>query len=389
MKLIEVGTGYTSIPASMGAATEIVVEELSKVFEKDNINYEIFDIKDEDRIKTNLKIKEVNVPKMFRKKDTTLGIMHKLKRVVYSLSLAKALRKEIKNSDEDIAIHFHNQYNMFFFLKTTSKKMREKVKIYYTVHSYIWNNKWNNIEHTIKRKYFQEVYSMQNANKIFVLNNITEKHLIEHLGITKNKIIHMDNGVNTDCFKPLVNSQDDFIFLQTGSICERKNQLGAIKNLKHILKENMNCKYFYAGGIVDNLYQDRIKQYIERNQLNEKVEYLGELKPGKELVDYYTKAKAFIFPSTAEAFSLVILEAMACALPVIMNKKTILEVPQDLENVILFYEDEKSFDDIINNKILNEIERKKIAMLSRKITEEKYSWNIIAYKYLKEFGSEK
>ena len=30
MKIIEVGTGYTSIPANMGAATEIVVEELVK-----------------------------------------------------------------------------------------------------------------------------------------------------------------------------------------------------------------------------------------------------------------------------------------------------------------------------------------------------------------------
>ena len=35
MKIIEVGTGYTSIPAKMGAATEIVVEEISKVFEKE------------------------------------------------------------------------------------------------------------------------------------------------------------------------------------------------------------------------------------------------------------------------------------------------------------------------------------------------------------------
>ena len=63
MKIIEVGTGYTSIPAKMGAATEIVVEEISKVFEKEKINYEIFDIKDEERKETNLKIKEVYVPK--------------------------------------------------------------------------------------------------------------------------------------------------------------------------------------------------------------------------------------------------------------------------------------------------------------------------------------
>ena len=32
MKIYEIGTGYTSIPAKMGAATEIVVEELTKSF---------------------------------------------------------------------------------------------------------------------------------------------------------------------------------------------------------------------------------------------------------------------------------------------------------------------------------------------------------------------
>ena len=110
MKIIEVGTGYTSIPAKMGAATEIVVEEISKVFEKEKINYEIFDIKDEERKETNLKIKEVYVPKIFRKKDVGLGIMHKLKRIAYSISLAKSLKKEIKESDDELIIHFHNQY---------------------------------------------------------------------------------------------------------------------------------------------------------------------------------------------------------------------------------------------------------------------------------------
>ena len=142
MKIIEVGTGYTSIPAKMGAATEIVVEEISKVFEKEKINYEIFDIKDEERKETNLKIKEVYVPKIFRKKDVGLGIMHKLKRIAYSISLAKSLKKEIKESDDELIIHFHNQYNMFFFCKLVSEKNRKKIKTIYTVHSYIWNEKW-------------------------------------------------------------------------------------------------------------------------------------------------------------------------------------------------------------------------------------------------------
>ena len=389
MKLIEVGTGYTSIPASMGAATEIVVEELAKVFEKNNINYEIFDIKDENRGKTNLKIREVNVPSIFRKKDTSLGIIHKLKRVVYSLSLAKELRKEIKNSAEEIAIHFHNQYNMFFFLKTTSKNLRKKVKIYYTVHSYIWSNTWENIQSTIKKKYFQEIYSIKNADKIFVLNKIAEKHFIEKLNINKEKIIVINNGVNIDVYKPKNESSNKITFFHCGSVCERKNQLECLKMLCTYLKKNKDIEFIYAGGIIDSEYKENIDNYVKENQLEKQVTYLGELRPGKEISEYYSRSKAFIFPSTAEAFSLVILEAMSCALPVIMNKRSTLKVPQDLENVILFYKDEESFEDIINNKILNENERIKISQLSRQIVEKKYSWDVIAHRYLKEIGLEK
>ena len=45
MKLYEIGTGYTPIPAQMGAATEIVVEGLTRAFQKLNVPVEIIDIK--------------------------------------------------------------------------------------------------------------------------------------------------------------------------------------------------------------------------------------------------------------------------------------------------------------------------------------------------------
>lgn len=382
MKIIEVGTGYTSIPANMGAATEIVVEELAKVLEKEKVNYEILDIKDKNRQDTDLRIKEVNVPKCFRKKDVSLGIMHKLKRVVYSINLAKALKKEIKNSDEEIVVHFHNQYNMFFFCKLVSKKIRRKTKLIYTVHSYIWNGKWEDIESTIKKKYFQEVFCVKNADKVFVLNNITRDYFINKLGVNSNRIVKIDNGVNTDIYKPKENNSNEVIFFQSGSVCDRKNQLGAIEMLSKYLRENKSLKYVYAGGIIDQEYKNKIDEYVKNNNIYEQVEYVGELKPGKELAEYYNKAKAFIFPSIAEAFSLVILEAMASGLPVIMNKQSILDVDEKLKDIILFYNDKSTFDYIINNKILNEEERKDISNRSRETAEEVYSWEAVEKEYL-------
>lgn len=388
MKIIECGTGYTSIPAQMGAATEIVVEELAKSFSKRKINYQIFDVEDENRAPNALNIKEIKLNSFLRKKDTTLGIIHKLKRVFYSLNLAKELRNEIKHSKENIVIHFHNQYNMYFFLKTTPKKYLKNIKLYYTVHSYIWNNDWNKISSTVKKKYFQEIYCVKNADKVFVLNNITFEHFKKQLNIASNKIVKIDNGVNIDIYKPLNNSKkNDFIFFQSGSVCERKNQLGAIEHLCKFLKNN-ECKYLFAGGIIDQEYKNQIDKFALNNNIRENIIYAGELKPGTELNKYYNKATAFIFPSHAEAFSLVILEALSCGLPVIMDRQSIKDIDSNLESVILFYNNQEEFDLILNKTIFDEEERKKLAINSRKIIEEKYSWDAIANMYLEEFTND-
>ena len=386
MKVFEIGTGYTSIPAQMGAATEIVVEELGKVFEEEKIDYTIFDIQDENRKQTDLNIVEVKVPKIFRKKDVNLGIKHKIKRVIYSINLAKTLKKEIKHTNDNIAIHFHNQYNMYFFLKLIPKKYLRNVKLYYTVHSYIWNGEWDKILNVINKRYFQEVECVKKADKVFVLNNITKEHFIKHLGIKESKIIVTINGVNTDVYRPL--SQDknsDITLFQCGSVCERKNQLGAIKALTEFLKEDKSHKYLYAGGIIDQEYKNSIDNYIIENEIENQVIYAGELKPGEELNNYYNKGKAFIFPSKAEAFSLVILEAMASGLPVIMDRKNILEISSDIRNALLFYNNNDELNKTLREKIVDNVERKNISEKSRQLVLDKFSWKIVANKYLEEF----
>ena len=152
MKIYEIGTGYTPIPAQMGAATEIVVEELTKAFLKCGQQVEIIDIAATDRAQTSLPIREVPVLKCFRGTDVQLGLMHKLKRVAYSVALAGELKKLLKQADEKIVLHFHNQYNLFFFLKMTPQRLRQKALLAYTVHSYIWHDPWEQIETQLKKR---------------------------------------------------------------------------------------------------------------------------------------------------------------------------------------------------------------------------------------------
>ena len=384
MKIYEIGTGYTSIPAKMGAATEIVVEEMTKALIENGQDVTILDIKDPNRKANNLPIEEIAVPSIFTRTDVALGIMHKLKRVVYSIALARRLCKIIKKSNEEIVLHFHNQYNMFFFMKLASEKIRKKVKIAYTVHSYIWPKEWSEIEDTIKKKYFQEVACVKEADYTLVLNEKTKEHFINHLGVSPNRIFMIKNGVNTNTYRPLDNQaneqfkqsvglKDKRYLFQVGSVCDRKNQLGAVKLLKQYLQQNKNIAYVYAGGIIDDEYQQQIKQYATDNGIAEQIIYAGELAPGEMLNRYYSAANASIFPSKQEAFGLVIIEAISAGATVLLEENFVL----DLNSGFRIYTEDtfnQYVTELLDNKIVNEEGRQEVI--------NKYSWNAVAKEHL-------
>lgn len=395
MKIFEIGTGYTPIPAQMGAATEIVVEELTKSFLKNNIDVTILDIKAENRIETKLPIVEVPVPRQFIGTDVQLGIMHKLKRVIYSISLASTLKKLLRKSDEKVILHFHNQYNMYFFLKLVPKKLRNNCVLAYTNHSYIWHDDWTSIKETVQKRYFQEIYAMKHADYIYVLNTTTYRTLVEKLHIPENKIKMIDNGVNTDVYSPLTKEENikvkdklglsgKRVLIQIGSVCDRKNQLGAIELLQPILKENLDVVYVYAGGIIDKEYQEKINSFTEEYKLNNQVKYLGELKPGKGLNECYSMAAAMIFPSKSEGFSLVIIESMSAGTPVLIHENLQFK----LAGKCCRFSDKKDFIKVFEEKILDDEQLIEESRKTREVVLERYSWDKIANDYYQSWVNE-
>lgn len=392
MKIYEIGTGYTPIPAQMGAATEIVVEELTRSFLKLNQNVEIIDIADENRVKNDLPIIEVKVPSVFTKSDVSLGIMHKLKRVTYSVALAQKLKKILKNTNEETVLHFHNQYNLFFFLKLVPEKYRKKAKIVYTVHSYIWGTEWEQIKEIVKKRYFQEVFCVKNADAVFVLNDMTQHNLVEKIGVEKSKTLLINNGVNTAVYSPIEDKtnteiinkyglKDKKVFIQVGSVCERKNQLTAIKMLSPMMKQDKSIVFCYAGAVISQEYQETIAEYSKANNINDQVIYCGELTPGKQLNDFYNMGLAMICPTTAEGFSLVILEAMSAGVPVLINE----QLKFALSKKCLRYKDSEEFANIISNHILSKADRNALSKNVREVILSEYSWDEIARQYILSF----
>lgn len=387
MKIYEIGTGYTPIPAQMGAATEIVVEELTRSFLNLEQDVQILDIKAKERPQTDLPIEEVKVPGMFTKNDVSLGIVHKLKRVVYSISLARKLKKILKAAKEPVVLHFHNQYNLFFFLKLTSKKLRQKATIAYTVHSYIWGTQWDEIKDTVKKKYFQEVFCVQNADLVLVLNDITIDHFVNRLGVKPERIQKIINGVNTRKYSPLsaeeiarvkkdLGMENKQVIFQVGSVCDRKNQLGSAEMLCNYLRENPNVVYMYAGGIIDGEYKAKIDALAKEKGIENQVVYAGELAPGTQLNQYYNMASCSIFTSKLESFGLVIIEAISSGTPVVMSNNLMF----DLQSGYALYDTDEEFIEKVDAVLKAD---QKTANSAEVV--EKYNWDTVAKQHARFF----
>lgn len=397
MKIFEIGTGYTSIPAKMGAATEIVVEELAKSFLKNGKDVTIVDIRDKFRKPTNLPVIEVYMPQMMSTGAVVkLGIVHKIKRVLYSISLTYKLHHLIKKEKEKIFLHFHNQYNLYFFLKLTSQELRDRCVIGYTVHSYIWFGKWEDIKDKVKVSNFQEIYCCQHADKVFVLNDIVADMLIQHCNVPRSSLIHVINGVNIDVYnennaskaaieniKRRFHIEGKKIVFQVGSVCERKNQLGTLKLLSSIMHTNENIAYAYAGGIIDADYQNQIEEYANSEGFSDRVVYLGEVSPGEQLNNLYSMAYICFMNSTSEAFALVIAEALSIPRPIFINDNIMRSLvfwgKKEGEGIIRISD---QFNDELNKLLTDETYYKEISSKGRIFIEKEFSWDVAASLYL-------
>jgi len=391
MKIYEIGTGYTPIPAKIGAATEIVAEQLSRAFLKKGVDVEIVDIASKDRHDIGLKINEVWLPGVFTGTDIKLGIMHKLKRVVYSVSLALKLRKLIKKAEDKVVLHFHNQYNLFFFEKLTGKRLRKRATVAYTNHSGVWRMDWEEIKDTIRNRYFQEAECMRRADVVCALNPETIENAVNHEGASREHMHLVYNGVNTELYRPLEDCEKDRfrekygltgkrVILQVGSVNENKGQARSLKTVSELLKKDKDMVFAFAGGIISNEYYDEVFTIASSLGVADQVKYLGMIEPGEELNGLYNIADATIISSWFEGFCMAIIESMAAGTPVMIDNNSQFSLG---EGCVLYNEENSA--EVLEAQLYGTDAGLTLREWARKNAVAHFSWEKIAQDYLELF----
>lgn len=154
-------------------------------------------------------------------------------------------------------------------------------------------------------------------------NDIT---LFEKVGINKNKIKYIPNGYDKNRFKLL--SKNDVkkelkipenmkILLNVSNLKKRKGQSDLVISMHELCKKLQYKIICYIGGV--GPFGSVLKRLVKKYKLDENIKFLNYISHN-DLPLWYNACDLFIFPSHAESFGIVQIEALACGAPVIAAK---------------------------------------------------------------------
>jgi glycosyltransferase involved in cell wall biosynthesis len=205
------------------------------------------------------------------------------------------------------------------------------------------------------------------ASHILVASSFTKASLVEH-GVAPAQISVVPYGVDLTRFRPATsrpavhNSKLKLLFV--GRINQRKGMKYLLQALE--LLHHNDVQLTVCGRVVDNL--ELFKPFASRITIRPSVS-------ADELVEAYQNADLFVFPSVAEGFGQVLLEAMACGLPILSTHRT--AAPDLVEEGIQGFIVEPCRPDLIAQRIQWAIEhREELARMGRRarLRAEQFTW---------------
>jgi alpha-1,3-rhamnosyl/mannosyltransferase len=181
--------------------------------------------------------------------------------------------------------------------------------------------------------------SARRANKVVVPSMSSKRHVQELYGIAPEKIEVVPEGA-PDFFGPLEDEkllretrikylgEDRPYILFVGKLSQRRNipaLLSAFSELKK--RENIPHKLLLFGPNVLNLPLERLVN--ELGIQDSVVQTDGKLRSHQDIIPVYNAAALYILPSSYEGFSITLVEAMACGVPVItVNRGATREIAE-------------------------------------------------------------
>jgi len=158
-------------------------------------------------------------------------------------------------------------------------------------------------------------YSWKRVDKLIAISREIHCNLVQ-AGVGTTKIVYIPNSVNTDLFKPLDGKTDETLvrILFVGRLVEVKGVDILIRALKKIFREERRNVSLSIVG--DGPMRDRLEQIASEISGQVPIQFVGQT---PEVLGYYQHSHILVLPSFREGLPLVLLEGMACGLPVVAS----------------------------------------------------------------------
>lgn len=215
--------------------------------------------------------------------------------------------------------------------------------------------------------------TLQSSRKIITVSNFSKREILKHYKVEENKVDVIYNAVYNK-FTPSEKENCEKYILGVSSLSKHKNFDMLVKSFNKIKNKNLNL---YIVG-----EKNRNLNYIltQGHNVNSNVIFTGRVSD-QELVELYSNAACFVFPSLYEGFGIPPLEAMASGTPVVASNAA--SIPEVCGDAALYF-DPLDMEDIAEKilKVVQNDDMKK-ALIHKGFKQiKKYSWEKSANKMM-------
>lgn len=201
----------------------------------------------------------------------------------------------------------------------------------------------------------------------------------------ENKIVAIPNGINLkdfyvpyskdECREKLGLPLDKNIILFVGNPHPNKGADVLIRTMQRIIKESPDVKLVFVG---EGMLKERLKELSKKLNVDRHIKFTGFVSDMVKKM-YYKSSDVFVLPSFFDTFGIVLLEASAFGLPLVVSNIEAFKdfIKDDYNGIVTEVGNEKDLAEKIIYLVKNEGIQKKIGRNAREKVED-YSWEKIA-----------